>query len=346
MKPKIFLIRPQPDSTKIKVKIWADHLREEDVALKKYFDSINYQYYSSESFPSVFIYCIKILRESKKIRSDVIVAYGCNRVTWLLSILKNIIAPKVKLVILEFATITPLSILKEILYKFAYSQCDLIGVCSKSEILLYEKNIGIKGSQIIHLAAPIEKNYFTHSNIPASPSDEPYILSAGKGYRDYSTLSKAAELTTTKTPIYIIADSESLINIENSPNNIKVVGTVDRDTYFKYLVNSQLVIVPLQNIERAAGQQVIYQAISTGKIVIGSNIPCTKELQIDYPNSIYLFECGNAEELANLIDKLIKESFSKKTPEANKLTEEELWGIEAFCKRLRDAVDQISVSNN
>lgn len=343
MKPRILLVKSKTDSTKEKAKIWASYIKDEDIALKKYFESSGVQYVSSkgsEQLLYILYYSIRFLMMSRN-NNDVFVVYGCNRMSWLLCLLKPIIAPRILLIILEFAVITSLPFFKRVIYSFAYKKASLICVCSENEIALYANFLRIKKNQIIHLAAPIENDYFLEST-KKHFTEEEYILSAGKGYRDYKTVLKAAQLIKTKIPIYIIADNNSLFNIGKIPYNVKILGEVDRDTYFRFLINSKFVVVPLQMVERSAGNQVIYQAIASGKHVVASNISCTAELQRNHPKFVYLFECYNAVELAKIIDRTIEFiSVNGTVNTAEKIYGRELWGVEAFYQNLSKAVEKI-----
>jgi glycosyltransferase involved in cell wall biosynthesis len=133
-------------------------------------------------------------------------------------------------------------------------------------------------------------------------ANEEYILSAGKQYRDYSTLVRAVSGTGYK--LIIVSDRNSMKDVETC-DEATVFYDIGKDEYLNLLMNSKFVVVPLNNDFCSCGQIAILEAMSYGKPVISAAVVGS----IDYiknGRSGLLYEKGNSTDLREKIILLSK----------------------------------------
>lgn len=106
-------------------------------------------------------------------------------------------------------------------------------------------------------------------------TETPYIFSAGRSGRDYSTLTKAVANSGIST--HIICDREaSLVGI-NIPSEVNILTNCYGEDYLKQLEDSYIVVIPLQVDDISAGQMVLIQAMAYRKPIIVTRTTTTQE---------------------------------------------------------------------
>lgn len=169
------------------------------------------------------------------------------------------------------------------------------------------------------------------------------ICSAGTASRDYATLLEAVRGLDVE--VKIAADSpwfrEKLNADPNAapPNvEIKSFGTYAalRDLY----ASSQFVVVPLLDVDRAAGISVVLEAMAMGRAVIATRTRCGEDLVVDGRSGLHV-RPGEAEELRDRILFLLDQPDEARRMgvEGRRLVEDR-YTIQAYVQRLRLSLDQ------
>jgi glycosyltransferase involved in cell wall biosynthesis len=168
------------------------------------------------------------------------------------------------------------------------------------------------------------------------------ICSAGTASRDYATLVEAARGLDLE--LRIAADStwfRERLNVDSmgagSEVQIRSVGTFSalRDLY----ASSRFVVVPLLNVDRAAGISVILEAMAMGKAVIASSTRTPDDLIVDGHSGLRV-RPGDAAELRERITYLLDhpEEAERMGSEGRRMVEE-CYTIEAYVQQLKRSLD-------
>ncbi|MEZ5550325.1 MAG: glycosyltransferase family 4 protein [Pseudomonadales bacterium] len=105
-------------------------------------------------------------------------------------------------------------------------------------------------------------------------SPENYGIAAGRTFRDYDTLVKAVEGTTTKI---VIVGGEGTVERYGKHPNIRALENIPSAELDELISLANWVAVPLHMREISIGQSVILQAMALGKPVIASEVPGTSD---------------------------------------------------------------------
>jgi glycosyltransferase involved in cell wall biosynthesis len=175
---------------------------------------------------------------------------------------------------------------------------DYIHVNSTREIENYSKVLKIDRNKFWFYYYP------SHVKNPRIiDSDEGYILSAGKQYRDYATLIKAVKGTGYK--LIIVSDEGSMKEI--SPcDEVTVFYNISKEKYFDLLFKSKFVVVPLSSDFCSCGQIAFLDAMAYGKPVIVAKVTGSIDYIEDGKSGLF-YEKGNELDLRSKI-KLLNEN--------------------------------------
>jgi glycosyltransferase involved in cell wall biosynthesis len=164
----------------------------------------------------------------------------------------------------------------------------------KVDILFVGRLVKVKGIDVLIKAISIVKKYKNDINL--------HIL--GYGPREDS-----------------IKDLTKKLNLEK---NVKLLGFLSEKEKFEYFKGSKIVAIP----SRWENSPItLYEAMASGKAVVASNVSGIPDVLINGKTG-YLFETENAEELADKILILLKDSKLQKTmgESARKKAREYDWG--------------------
>ncbi|MCF7353051.1 glycosyltransferase family 4 protein [Vibrio sp. CK2-1] len=128
--------------------------------------------------------------------------------------------------------------------------------------------------------------------------DGGYFLYCGRLIEEkgIETLAKAHQQLGTDTPLKVLGTGPLFEHIEQQYTNVELLGFQTGETLLNLIKNAKAVIVPSEVNENCSMS--VLEAMSYGKPVIGANIGGIPEQIIDGETG-YLFEAGNADELAN-----------------------------------------------
>jgi glycosyltransferase involved in cell wall biosynthesis len=176
--------------------------------------------------------------------------------------------------------------------------------------LPYLKKLGIKEEKLIYIPNGIREQFFTKK----LSKEQKQILYAGRiaPIKDIEVLLRAISLlkdNSIKLKLLGFVEKEYLPRLNNLIQNLKLQKRVeitnkiyDIDDQINELDLSKIFVLPSK---REAMPQVLIEAMARGKICISSNTDGAKEIIEDGKNG-FLFNIGNAEQLAQLINKNIK----------------------------------------
>jgi glycosyltransferase involved in cell wall biosynthesis len=182
--------------------------------------------------------------------------------------------------------------IRPFLYRLFLENVNYIRVSARKEITNYSKALNVPEDRFWFNPWP---SFVPDPEVRASQDN--YILSAGKQFRDYSTLVRAIKGTGCR--LIIVSDQKSMKGLEIC-EEIKVVYNISKQEYFNLLVNSKFVVVPLYNDFGSCGQISILEAMSFGKPVITASVTGSIDY-IEDGTSGLLYKKGNHHDLREKI---------------------------------------------
>lgn len=131
--------------------------------------------------------------------------------------------------------------------------------------------------------------------------DGGYFLYCGRlsPEKGVPTLAQAHSLMKADVPLKVLGNGPVKELIEQQYPNVELLGFLQGDELFNIIKNAKAVIVPSEWYENCSMS--VIEAMSYGKPVIGGNIGGIPEQVVDGETG-FLFEPGNAQELANKLD--------------------------------------------
>jgi glycosyltransferase involved in cell wall biosynthesis len=141
-------------------------------------------------------------------------------------------------------------------------------ICISSSQVEYAKNVlRFPETNVSFIYANIDQNFYK----PIQLESEDFILSVGKEQRDYQTLLKAIAGTDIK--LVVVASSpwsSNEVKIENR-DQVSVLSNIPYEELKSLYAKARMVIVPLHDVDYAAGVTTLLEAMAMGKPVIVSN---------------------------------------------------------------------------
>jgi glycosyltransferase involved in cell wall biosynthesis len=187
--------------------------------------------------------------------------------------------------------------IRPFIYRYFFRNVDFIRVSSSKEIINYSNLLNFDQNRFWFNPWP------SHiSNPGIINNEEGYIFSAGKQYRDYSTLIKAIKGTGYK--LIIVSDRNSMKYVENC-DELTVFYDIPKEEYFNLLLKSKIVIVPLKNDFSSCGQVALLEAMSYGKPIIVTKVTGSADYIEDGKSGLF-YEKGNYSDLRKKIVLLIE----------------------------------------
>lgn len=316
--------------------LWTNFERDISEVHSKIFDNVyneNIQF-NNQTKITFFLRCLKICYDSIiKRKTKYVIFYGCLVRNLVISLMLYIFsASRQNIIILEFSFSKNERYSKRLLVNIVTKILYLIGVCSKYEVGRYSEEFS--SDKFKYIPAPIENDYFLHNDIGKDQVSS-YILSAGRGCRDYDTLIEAAFILD-ELNFIIISDRENIEHIENIPKNVIIFFDIERNKYYDFLKDSFAVVVPVKEVYKSAGHQVIYQAMAMGKAVIATRTNTTSEIIENYKNGVFFPE-GDSQTLVKEIKNLVNDKEFKKRISQNASETSKNFDIETYFKFFKKA---------
>lgn len=189
-----------------------------------------------------------------------------------------------KLYIMTFIYKPKKSILGKLYFKFIKyivksDYIDKIICFSQKECIYYSNLFQIEQEKITSVKLGIEKL----PELNLEPSEEKYILLAGRSNRDYNFIIES--LKNTKYKVKIICDEFK--NVEKF-DNIEIYNNVFNLEYYKMLAKAFCVVIPLADEKISSGQLVVLQSMQYKKPVIITYNEPIQEYIVNNENGIMI----------------------------------------------------------
>jgi glycosyltransferase involved in cell wall biosynthesis len=221
--------------------------------------------------------------------------------------------------------------IRPFLYRMFLKNVDYIRVSARREISNYSRALKVSEDRFWFNPWP---SYVKDPGVKDPKGD--YILSAGKQFRDYATLVRAVSGTGCR--LVIVSDRKSMEGIEAS-QEVEVHYNISKQEYFDLLVNSGIVVVPLQNDFGSCGQISILEAMSHGKPVITARVTGSMDYIEDGISGLF-YEKGNYEDLRKKIQSLYGNPGLRETIAVRSVNRiNEFFTLEIFAANYKNFID-------
>ena len=154
-------------------------------------------------------------------------------------------------------------------YRWAYRSVDRIYYLSENQGPVLAEQLDARPEQLAFVPFGIDDETFAPACAP--DDDDGYVLVVGRDRgRDWTTTFDA--LRDLKSPVKVCARPADLHGC-SVPENVEIVGYVDRDVYRTLLGRARVVVVATRPVLYASGQSVLLEAMSMGRAVVATDTP-------------------------------------------------------------------------
>ncbi len=227
------------------------------------------------------------------------------RIGFLVSIINRITLCNIDHVIWNFNTQSAYTGIKLLIAKYACRSVSFIIVYSECERHLYSKMLNIPKSKILkkYLSGPyLDDDRYIELSKKSTRKD--YVVSAGFSGRDYRFLSSVAAAIP-EVHFVVITYPRVIRGIEFSPN-VEIVSGISEIEYCRYIANSKLSFLPIENKITANGQVGIIQAMCFRTPLLTNLTEGTKDYLIPDVNSM-IFRDGDVGDTVRCIKRLLSD---------------------------------------
>ena len=183
---------------------------------------------------------------------------------------------------------------KEALFRRIAARSLGVLASSRHEQRQQAQRLGLPASRVLFV--PLNANAVA---APAQAVYEPFVVAAGRSWRDYPTLLEA--LRGLDLPAHLFVGADDLPGASAQPG-VTIHREADRATYLDFLARAAFAVVPLLPVDRATGQVVLLEAMALGKAVVATRAPGTVDY-LDEGRTGLLVDPGDARALrAALLD--------------------------------------------
>jgi glycosyltransferase involved in cell wall biosynthesis len=171
-----------------------------------------------------------------------------------------------------------------------------------------------------------------------------YIFVGGEAQRDWDTLFQAAQHLP-EIKFVCVARKKYFKSNLFIPSNVTLLFDLDSKSFYEYMDNSSIVVIPLKS-ELPAGLIILLKAASMRKPIIATATPAISNYIINEESGL-LFKKGNVLELVEAINKLY---FDEKKQEyfSNKLLDNVMFdhSPSKYTERLIEIITKLEANNN
>lgn len=152
-------------------------------------------------------------------------------------------------------------------YRWAYRSVDVVYYFSRNQGTILQQALGLPPERLRYLPFGVDTETFTPTGAP----DEEYVLAVGRDRaRDWPTLFEA--VGSLDASVKVCCRPSQIRGLE-VPENVELLGYVDRDRYRKLLGSAKVVAVLTKPVRYPSGQSVLLEAMAMGRTVVVTNTP-------------------------------------------------------------------------
>ena len=154
--------------------------------------------------------------------------------------------------------------------RWCFVSVDRFICSSRSECKYYGEVFGLDGEKFHYIPFHSDPYLLTCQ----TKKEEGFLLSAGRTFRDYTTL--LAAFKNLEVPLRIVA-SRSSIDPREATRNVEIQYDLPGPELIDLMSRCMAVVLPLENRMISIGQSVLLQAMTLGKAVIATRVNGTED---------------------------------------------------------------------
>lgn len=188
-----------------------------------------------------------------------------------------------------------------------YTSADLILASSHYQKETYRQAQMFETTRIDYIPSSLSDNRVAFleakaAAAPTAPVAGDYIFSVGQSNRDFTSLLKVADEFPDRTFVIMARQAAHA-----PPANVSFVDWGSYEDYMRYLVNAQLVLVPLKNHQHAAGLTTLFETWAAGKPVMIAATSAIKEFAQAKDGTAFMYQPENAADLAATLRRALED---------------------------------------
>jgi glycosyltransferase involved in cell wall biosynthesis len=259
----------------------------------------------STRFVSLVAQCVGLLAEATRRRHAYILTFECGWASFIIAAVQTLLRlHRPRHVILQFImrekTGSLSSRLKYAFMRWCFSSVYLCICSSSRESDYYADTFGWPGSKLAFVPFHGNPDHLTEGHA----EEEPFLIAAGRTYRDYRTLFEAVRET--GAGLVVVTGSHSTVP-EAVPANVTVMRELPQEELSALIRRSMAVVVPLEDRRISIGQSVILEAMAYGKAVIATRVNGTMDY-VEHGHTGVLVSPGDVGAMRDAIDQVMRDS--------------------------------------
>lgn len=166
-----------------------------------------------------------------------------------------------------------------------YQSFNEIICVSKAQVDFAVQNLHIPASRVHFIYDKVDHHFFR----PMEDDSEDFILAVGQEQRDYKTLQRA--LIGTGIKLIVVASSHwSTFRLPflGETSNMQIVQNIPYTLLRSLYARARLVVIPLHNVNYAAGANSILEAMAMGRPTVISHTTGIKEYLVDNETGVFV----------------------------------------------------------
>jgi glycosyltransferase involved in cell wall biosynthesis len=181
------------------------------------------------------------------------------------------------------------------MYRLAYRSVDRLYYFSANQTATYQRYLDIPDDRLRPIRFGVDVDDFA----PRDRLTDEFVLVAGRDRgRDWPTT--FAALAATRLPAKVLCRLSDLRGAV-VPDNVEIVGYVERDVYRDYLARARVVVVATRPMAYPSGQTVALEAMAMGKYCVVTETPAFSDYVV--PGAVAPVPPGDAASLAEAIER-------------------------------------------
>jgi glycosyltransferase involved in cell wall biosynthesis len=219
--------------------------------------------------------CWQALRMARREGYDYIYTVECDWTTIVIAALQTLLLQrKPRHVVLQFImrekTGAMSSRLKYAFMRFCFASVHAFTCSSRGEAAYYAEAFALPKHRFPFVTLNTDPKFLALAGRP----EEPFLLAAGRTFRDYPTLLEAA--SGLDAEVVIVAGRGSLDG-RDIPKNVRLIYEMPLPELLDLTSRCMAVVLPLEDRRISIGQSVLFQAMAMGKPVVTTRVAGTED---------------------------------------------------------------------
>jgi glycosyltransferase involved in cell wall biosynthesis len=241
--------------------------------------------------------------------------------------------PRLVVVSCWLAELAPLfSPARRALYRFAYRGVDCVAYFSRNQATVYRDVLRLPAERLSYVPFGVDDHFFS----PREDAEDVDVLAVGRDRgRDWATFFEAVRGTGLTVKIACRLDDLAGLTV---PENVNVLGLVDREVYRDLTACARVVVVPTRVLAYPTGQSVVLESMAMAKCCVVTDTPAMHDYVVDGQTAL-LVSPQDPRALRDAIERAVSDpSLRREIGAAAREAVEQEFNVEAMWARVAELV--------